>query len=89
MITFRDALAVGAILSALAVSAAEQPVIVTTRLADFESAEELAKWEVRASKPKTLWELSAEHASHGKRCAKRSVRWAPAALSSRPWTISP
>ena len=50
--------------------AADQPVSMTVRLADFESAEELAKWQVRGSKPKTLWELDTQHATHGKACAK-------------------
>ena len=50
--------------------AAEKPVVMTVRLADFESPQEMAKWNVRASKPPTLWQLSTDHAASGKTCAK-------------------
>ena len=49
---------------------ADEPRMMTAVMADLVSAEGLGKWEVRGSSPPTRWELSAEHASHGTRCAR-------------------
>ena len=66
----RAATCLVAILGAMSPVCAEEPTVVVTRLSALESAEDLAKWEIRGSNPPTRWELSAEHASRGSRCAK-------------------
>jgi len=58
------------LLSAAHGFAGDKPVVVTTRLSGFETAEEMAKWQIRASKPATTWELSTDHVRHGKGSAK-------------------
>ncbi|NQT52865.1 DUF4091 domain-containing protein [bacterium] len=58
----------------LAPAAAEKPVVVTLRLGDFESAAEMATWQVRGAKVPTLWQLSTEHATRGTHAAKLVTR---------------